>query len=229
VLVGVLSRSVNNSVSTVDSNTIISNQSNRKTSDLIFRGNISFTSHFAAGYIYPISFIIPTGTGFVRTTVPLILSTLKESAGNTRSDSLGTRLSQSVILVVTSLFAVLVVTETNSARTIVVGLPITTTITSPPLAYTTSLVSNTLWHLDTTTTSGATIFLVLYSCSALCGGDDYGLIIKGLRGDPTDPIRTGCGKGLIRSIFRSFFSCGTEFNFPLLIFAIGVDSTLEIV
>lgn len=117
VLVGVLSRSVNNSVSTVDSNTIISNQSNRKTSDSIFKGNISFTGHSAAGYIYPISSItnstIPTWTGSARTTVPLILGTLKESAGSTGSDSSGTRSSQSVISAATSSSAVLVVTETR--------------------------------------------------------------------------------------------------------------------
>ena len=179
---------------------------------------------------------IPTETSSSmqpRTTLPSILglgSTLKESGGNTRSNSSRTRLSQSVILAATSSSAVLVVTETNSAGTIAVGLPITTTITSPPPSYRTSLVSNTLWHSDTTTTSGATIFPVFYSCGTLCGGDDHGLIIKGLGGEPTDPIRTGCGQGLIGSIFRSPFSCGTEFHFPpLLPFAIGVDGAPEIV
>ena len=217
------------SASTIDitSNTNIGHLSSRK-----FRGNISFADHTASGYAHPISVrSINSSLGAPSFNLTGIISRpISISSMGKSTIPIETSPSQSVVSAAISSSAVLVVTETNTAGTIVVGVPITTTITSPPSAYRTSLVSNTLWHSDTTTTSGATIFPVFYSCGTLCGGDDHGLIIKGLGGDPTDPIRTGCGQGLIGSVFRSLFGCGTEFNFPPLVpFAIGVDGAPEIV
>jgi hypothetical protein len=229
-------------ITDIASHTTINPLSSR-TSSSILRGNISFTNHYASGYSHPVlifsshpSLFTSTGVISLSTSITPVatsssntqaaLTILTESRGYNSSR---TRSSQLGILAATSSSAVSVVTETNSAGAFTAWLPITTTITSPPPAYSTSLVSNTLWHSDTTTTSGATTFPVLYSCGALCGGDDHGLIIKGLGGDPTDPIRTGCGQGLFGMIFRSLFSCGTEFNFPPLIFSIRVDGTPEIV
>lgn len=92
------------------------------------------------------------------------------------------------------------------------SVPITTTITSPPFAYFTSIASNSDWTTDTAITIDGTILPVLVGCS-VCGGSHHGLVIGGLGGGPLDPVRPGCGSG---SFFGSVFGCGSEFDIPPL-------------
>ena len=113
-------------------------------------------------------------------------------------------------------------TSTNS-QLIAIGdaaVPITTTITSPPAFFSTSLAFNTEWTSDTVTMIHGTQCPVLYDCEKVCGGVHHGLIIWGLGGRPVDPVRPGCPassprkRGLLGPLFRSTFGCGTEFDLP---------------
>ena len=111
---------------------------------------------------------------------------------------------------------------TGAGPSTIYSVPITTTITSPPLAYFTSTASNSDWTKDTTTLIDGTIRPVMVGCRH-CGGFHHGVVIAGLGGGSTDPARTGCESG---SIFGSVFGCGSEFDFsPLPPFIIGVDGT----
>jgi len=109
-----------------------------------------------------------------------------------------------------------------------VSVQITTTITTTPPGFQTSVMSNSLWSSNTVTTISGTVFPVIY-CGSSCGGEHHGIVISGLGGRPQDPPRTGCGGTGILAIFRSIFSCGTKFIFSwikgLVPFSIGLDGT----
>ncbi|MCJ1476530.1 Mucin-21 [Lambiella insularis] len=115
-----------------------------------------------------------------------------------------------------------------TVTTLVPPISITTTVTTPPPGFTVSTTTNTAWTSNTVVVISGTTYPVLVNCGGLCGPPGSSIILGGLGGLPSDPVRPGCGGGGLLGLFRSIFSCGTLFNFPKFPpFTINIDGVPE--
>ncbi|MCJ1414891.1 hypothetical protein MMC32_001220 [Xylographa parallela] len=126
--------------------------------------------------------------------------------------------------------AVLEVTASNGkvTTTLISALSITTTIMTTPPGFSASTTSNPAWTSDTVATISGTMYPVLVNCGIFCGPPGSAVLLSGLGGLPSDPVRPGCGGGGLLGLFRSIFSCGTLFNFGSFpSFTINIDGIPE--